>query len=77
MKFFDFNFKKIKDFLNSLTEVLLALVSASLLLGIIFGPETAFVGQVYTNLVAILEMIGQQGLIALVSLIIIFSILKK
>ena len=68
---------EIKDFLNSLTEVLLVLVSASLLLGIIFGPETAFVGEVYTNFVAILDMIGQQGLIALVSLIIIFSILKK
>ena len=77
MKFFDFNFKKIKDFLNSLTEVLLVLVSASLLLGIIFGPQTALVGQIYTNFVAILDMIGQQGLIALVSLIIIFSILKK
>jgi hypothetical protein len=77
MKFLNFDFSKIKNFLERLTEVLLLVVSASLLLGIIFGPDTAFVGDVYNNFSAVLLLVGQDGLIALVSLIIIFSVLKK
>ena len=77
MKFLNFDFSKIKKFLERLTEVLLLVVSASLLLGIIFGPDTAFVGDVYNNFSAVLLLVGQDGLIALVSLIIIFTILKK
>ena len=77
MIFLNFDFSKIKKFLEKLTEVLLLVVAASLLFGVLFGPETAFVGSVYQNFVAILEMVGQDGLIALVSLIVIFAILKK
>ncbi|MBH37276.1 MAG: hypothetical protein CMD89_05140 [Gammaproteobacteria bacterium] len=77
MKFLNFDFSKIKKFLEKLTEVLLLVVAASLLFGVLFGPETAFVGSVYQNFVSILEMVGQDGLIALVSLVVIFAILKK
>lgn len=77
MKFFDFKFDKIKDFLNRFTEILLLVVAVSLLLGILFGPETAFVGSVYQNFAAILNTLGEEGIIALVSLIIIFAILRK
>ena len=37
----------IKDFLVRLTDVLVPVVSVALLLGIIFGPEAPFVGDVY------------------------------
>ena len=77
MKFFDFKFDKIKDFLNRFTEILLLVVAVSLLLGILFGPETAFVGSVYQNFAAILNTLGEEGIIALVSLIIIFAFLRK
>jgi hypothetical protein len=68
---------KITTFLNKLTNLLLPLVAVSLLLGIIFGPTTPFVGDVYSNVTAILEMLGQNGLLALVSIIIIAIYLKK
>jgi hypothetical protein len=68
---------KITTFLNKLTNLLLPLVAVSLLLGIIFGPTTPFVGDVYLNVTAILEMLGQNGLLALVSIIIIAIYLKK
>ena len=77
MKFLDFNFSKIKSFLEKLTEVLLLVVSVSLLLGVLFGPETAFIGSVYQNFSDILGSIGQDGIIALVSIAIIFAVLKK
>ena len=42
--------KSIRKFLNKLTEVLIPVVVVSLLLGIIFGTDAPFVGNVYTCL---------------------------
>jgi hypothetical protein len=52
-------------------------VAVSLLLGIIFGTSTPFVGDVYKNVADILNMLGEDALLALVSLIIIFIYLRK
>ena len=60
-------------FLNKLTKLLIPLVLVSLLLGVIFGPDTPFVGDVYKNISNILNMLGEDALLALVSLIIILS----
>ena len=72
-----FNLETVKNFLYKVTEVLALFVAVSLLVGIIFGPETAFFGSVVTNFSSILSIIGEEGLIALVSLLIITAILKK
>ncbi|MFL2746900.1 MAG: hypothetical protein ACJ0HU_00830 [Gammaproteobacteria bacterium] len=71
------NLETIKNFLYKITEVLALFVAVSLLVGIIFGPETAFFGSVVSNFSSILSTIGEEGLIALVSLLIIAAILKK
>tara|TARA_B110000240_G_scaffold123847_1_gene138178 strand:+ start:787 stop:1026 length:240 start_codon:yes stop_codon:yes gene_type:complete len=71
------NFKvtlaSLATFLNKVTKVLMPLVVVSLLLGIIFGTDTPFVGDVYENISNILNMLGEDALLALVSLIIILS----
>ena len=67
----------IKNFLNKLIDVLVPVVTVSLLLGIIFGPETIVVGDVYTNVTTILNMIGEAALLALISIVIILGYLKK
>ena len=67
----------IKNFLNKLIDVLVPVVTVSLLLGIIFGPETIVVGDVYTNVTTILNMIGEDALLALISMVIILAYLKK
>ena len=72
-----FNLETIKNFLYKVTEVLALFVAVSLLVGIIFGHETAFFGSVVSNFSSILSIIGEEGLIALVSLLIIVAILKK
>ena len=64
-------------FLNKVTKLLIPLVIVSLLLGIIFGPDTPFVGDVYNNVSSIVNMLGEDGLLVLVSVIIILSYLKK
>ena len=68
---------KLTAFFNKLTKLLLPLVIVSLLLGIIFGPTTPFVGDVYKNVTDILNMLGEDALLALVSIIIILIYLKK
>ena len=74
------NFKitlaSITTFLNKVTRLLIPLVTASLLLGIIFGPDTPYVGDVYQNVTNILNMLGEDALLALVSLVIILSYLN-
>ena len=66
------NFKvtlaSLTTFLNKVTKLLIPLVIVSLLLGIIFGPSTPFVGDVYKNVSDILNMLGEDALLALVSL---------
>jgi hypothetical protein len=67
----------IKDFLARLTDVLVPVVSVALLLGIIFGPEAPFVGDIYKNISDLLNLIGSDGLLGLVAIIIILAYLKK
>ena len=68
---------KLTAFFNKLLKLLLPLIAVSLLLGIIFGPNTPFVGDVYKNVSEILTMLGEDGLLVLISLIIILIFLKK
>ena len=74
---FYYSLNKIKSYLKQVTDVLLVIVAVALLLGVLFGPDAPFVGVVYSNLVTILDTIGDSGVVALVSMIIIFLINKK
>ena len=79
--FKNMNFKvtltTLTNLLNKITKLLVPLVASSLLLGIILGVDTPFVGDVYKNVSDVLEMLGEDSLLALVSLIIILAFLKK
>ena len=77
MRSLEDSLNKIKSYLKQVTDVLLVVVAVALLLGVLFGPDAPFVGVVYSNLVTILDTIGDSGVVALVSLIIIFLINKK
>jgi len=68
---------KLTAFFNKLLKLLLPLVAVSLLLGIIFGPTTPFVGDIFKNVTDILNMLGEDSLLVLVSLIIILIFFKK
>ena len=75
------NFKvtlaSLTTFLNKLTKLLVPLVVVSLLLGILLGPSTPFVGDVYNNVSSILNMLGEDALLALVSIVIILAYFKE
>jgi len=74
---FKLTFSDFKSFLNKLLDVLTPLIAVLLLLGILFGPDAAVVGDVYTNVINIVDMLGTDGIIGLISIIIIFAYLKK
>ena len=74
---FNITLGSIKSFLEKLTNVLIPVIVVSLLLGIIFGPDAPFIGSIYINVSKIIGMIGQDGLLALISIIIILAYLKK
>ena len=68
---------KVTAFFNKLTKLLLPFVAVTLLLGVVFGPNTPFVGDVYKNVADILQMLGEDALLALIAIIIIAIYLKK
>ena len=74
---FNVTLTNLTAFLNKVTKLLIPLVVVSLLLGIIFGTSTPFVGDVYKNVSDILNMLGEDALLALISLVIILAYLKK
>ncbi|MFT6546501.1 MAG: purine-cytosine permease-like protein [Bacteriovoracaceae bacterium] len=74
---FNVTLANLTAFLNKVTKLLIPLVVVSLLLGIIFGTSTPFVGDVYKNVSDILNMLGEDALLALISLVIILAYLKK
>ncbi|MFL2714629.1 MAG: hypothetical protein ACJ0FR_00865 [Gammaproteobacteria bacterium] len=74
---FKITLASLTTFLNKVTKLLIPLVVASLLFGILFGIDTPFVGDVYKNVTDVLNMLGEDALLALVALVIIFAYLKK
>ena len=74
---FKFTFAGLTALLNKVTKLLIPLVVVSLLLGILLGIDTPFVGDVYKNVSSVVYMLGEDGLLVLISVIIILSYLNK
>ena len=74
---FKFTFAGLTALLNKVTKLLIPIVVVSLLLGILLGIDTPFVGDVYKNVSSVVDMLGEDGLLVLISVIIILSYLNK
>ena len=61
---FKFTFAGLTALLNKVTKLLIPLVVVSLLLGILLGIDTPFVGDVYKNVSSVVDMLGEDGLLA-------------
>ena len=66
---FKFTFAGLTALLNKVTKLLIPLVVVSLLLGILLGIDTPFVGDVYKNVSSVVDMLGEDGLLVLISVI--------
>ena len=57
---------RIKDYLNKFIELGVLLLAASIIAEILFRPNVAFFGsQVTSNLIGLLNSLGEQGIAAL------------
>ena len=64
---------KIRSYLRQFIELGVLLLGVSVLAEILFGPNVAFLGsQVTTNLIALLNSLGESGIAAL---IIVFAVI--
>ena len=64
---------RVKGYLNKFLELGVLLLAVSVIAEILFGPNVAFFGtQVTTNLISLLNSLGEQGIAAL---IIVFAVI--
>ena len=64
---------RIRNYLRQFIELGVLLLGVSVIAEILFGPNVAFLGsQVTTNLIALLNSLGEQGIAAL---IIVFAVI--
>ena len=69
---------KFKGYLNTFVELGVLLLAVSVLAEILFGPDVAFFGsQVTTNLIALLNSLGQQGVAALIIVFAVIFVYRK
>ena len=74
---FNLTFNKIKTFLNKLIDVLIPLFWYRSYLELYLDQKLHLLEDVYTNVSNVMSMLGEDGLLALISIIIILSYLKK
>ena len=69
---------RVKGYLNTFVELGVLLLAVSVLAEILFGPDVAFFGsQVTTNLIDLLNSLGQQGVAALIIVFAVIYVYRK
>ena len=66
-----------KKWLGEITEIALLLIALGVAVEILFGQTVPFFGGVVTNLTALLNTLGQNGLVGLIVLSIILFLFHK
>ena len=67
-----------KKWLGEITEIALLLIALGIAVEILFGQTVPFFGTVVTNLTALLNTLGENGLVGLIALsIILFLFYRK
>ena len=67
-----------KDYLNKFIELGVLLLAASIIAEILFGPNVAFFGsQVTSNLIGLLNSLGEQGIAALIIVFAVIYVYRK
>jgi hypothetical protein len=70
--------EEVKKWIGEITELALLLMALGIVIEILFGNRVPFFGQVVSNLTALLNTLGENGLVGLLALsIILFLFYKK
>ena len=69
--------EQIKKWLGEITEIALLLIAVGIAVEILFGASVPFFGGIVANLTALITSLGDNGLVGLISLSIIFYLFNK
>ncbi len=69
--------EEVKKWLGEITEVFLLLVALGIVVEILFGNTVPFFGRVVPNLTALIESLGENGLVGLIALAIILYLFQR
>lgn len=68
---------KVKSWLGQIVEVGLMLIALGIVVQVLVGPKVAFIGDVVTNLLALIKALGDNGLVGLIAIAIILWLFAK
>ena len=68
---------EIKRWLGEVTEIFLLLIAVGIAVEILFGSSVPFFGGVVTNITTLINGLGENGLVGLISLSIIFYLFYR
>jgi len=68
---------EIKRWLGEVTEILLLLIAVGIAVEILFGSAVPFFGGIVANLTALLNTLGENGLVGLIALSIILYLFYR
>ena len=69
--------QEIKKWLAEITEIMLLLIAVGIAVEILFGNVVPFFGKVVPNLTALIGSLGENGLVGLIALSIIFYLFYR
>ena len=69
--------EELKKWLGEVTEIFLLLIAIGITVEILFGSAVPFFGGIVTNLTALLSTLGENGLVGLIALSIIFYLFYR
>lgn len=61
-------FKEIKKWIGEITEIALMLIAFGIVIDILFGSTVPFFGGIITNLMGLLNSVGENGIVGLIAL---------
>ena len=68
----------VKSFLRSVMDLAMVVIPLSVVLGVIFGPAVPFIGaDVIDNISAIISDLGGSGLIGIITLGILYALMRR
>ena len=70
-------FEEIRKWLGEITEISLLLIAIGIAVEILFGNAVPFFGGIVANLTALINTLGQNGLVGLIALSIILYLFSK
>ena len=68
---------EIKKWLGEITEIFLLLIALGIVVEILFGSVVPFFGTIIVNLTALLNTLGENGLVGLIALGIILYLFNR